>query len=46
MHAVIQKTFPPKVKKSTFSLKKKKTLAKQEKLKREIQHMTKSDNAK
>lgn len=46
MKAVIHKIFPLKVKKSTYSLKKKKTLAKQEKLKREVQHMTKSDNAK
>lgn len=38
MKDVVKKTFPPRVKKSTYSLKKKKLEAKQEKLKREVQN--------
>lgn len=41
MKSVIQKTFPPRVRASTFSLKSKKVLANQEKLKREVQHIKK-----
>ncbi|CAH1714208.1 uncharacterized protein LOC114128544 [Aphis gossypii] len=40
MKDVVRKTFPPRVKKpKAYSLKKKKIIAKQEKLKREIQNM-------
>lgn len=39
MKDVVKKTFPPRVKKSSYSLKKKKTTAKQEQLKREVQNI-------
>ncbi|XP_003247942.1 uncharacterized protein LOC100165287 isoform X2 [Acyrthosiphon pisum] len=42
MKDVIRKTFPPRVKKPTaYSLKRKKVMARQEKLKREVQNMNK-----
>lgn len=46
MRGVVKKTFPPKVRKApTHSLKQKKTLAKQEQLKREVQSMKSKGNA-
>lgn len=39
MNDVVKKTFPPRFKKSSYSFKKKKLMAKQEKLKREVQSM-------
>jgi len=39
MKDVVKKTFPPRVKKSSYSLKKKKLAMRQEKLKREVQNM-------
>ncbi|CAI6367736.1 unnamed protein product [Macrosiphum euphorbiae] len=45
MKDVIRKTFPPRVKKPTaYSLKRKKVMARQEKLKREVQNMKKEDS--
>lgn len=41
MKDVVKKTFPPRVKKSSYSLKKKKITAKQERLKREVQNIRK-----
>lgn len=44
MRDVVKKTFPARVKKSSYSLKKKKVLAKQEQLKREVQNMKSKDS--
>lgn len=47
MKDVIRKTFPARVKKPTvYSLKKKKILARQEKLKREVQNMNSNEGSK
>lgn len=47
MKDVIKKTFPARVKKpSTYSLKRKKTIARQEQLKREVQNMNNKDDTK
>ncbi|XP_015375353.1 PREDICTED: uncharacterized protein LOC107169912 [Diuraphis noxia] len=47
MKDVIRKTFPARVKKTkTYSLKKKKTLARQEELKREVQNMNSKEGYK
>jgi len=44
MKDVVKKTFPPRVKKSSYSLKKKKLAAKQEKLKKEVQNIKNIDD--
>lgn len=44
MKDVVKKTFPARVKKSSHTLRKKKTLAKQEQLKREVQNMKSRDS--
>jgi hypothetical protein len=44
MKDVVRKTFPVRIKKKSFSLKKKKILAKQEQLKREVQNMKSKDS--
>lgn len=47
MKDVIKKTFPARVKKpKIFSLKRKKILARQEKLKREVQNMSSKEGSK
>jgi len=47
MKDVIKKTFPARVKKpKTYSLKRKKILARQEELKREVQNMNSKEGSK